>query len=84
MYSVHLPFQSSKVYRLHINTYLPYSQKKISIMLLILDGELLFYFHAEASMHRPSFFFAVMIKDKTTISLTLKILHLQQGSFTCN
>ena len=35
-------------------------------------------------MHRPSFFsiFSLTIKDKTNISVTFKILHLQQGSFT--
>jgi len=32
-------------------------------------------------MHRPSFF-SLTIKDKTNISLTFKILHLRQGSFT--
>ena len=37
------------------------------------------------SKHRPSFFlfFSLTIKDKTKISLTIKILHLGQGSFTC-
>ena len=41
------------------------------------------YFQAEAPMH-PSFFsiFSLTIKDKTNISLTFKILHLRQGSFT--
>ena len=48
------------------------------------NGELLSYFQAEAPMHRPSFFsiFTLTLKDKTNISLTFKILHLQQGSFT--
>jgi hypothetical protein len=48
------------------------------------NGELLSYFQAEAPMHRPSFFlfFSLTIKDKTNISLTFKILHLRQGSFT--
>jgi len=42
------------------------------------------YFQAEAPMHRPSFFsiLSLTIKDKTNISLTFKILHLRQGSFT--
>jgi hypothetical protein len=41
------------------------------------------YFQAEAPMH-PSFFsiFSLTIKDKTNISLTFKILHLRQNSFT--
>ena len=45
---------------------------------------MLSYFEAEAPMQRPSFFlsFSLTIKDKTNISLTFKILHLQQGSFT--
>ena len=30
------------------------------------------------------FFFSLTIKDKTNISLTFKILHLRQGSFTHN
>ena len=48
------------------------------------NDELLSYFHVEASIHRPSFFlfFSLTIKDKTKISLTIKILHLGQGSFT--
>jgi hypothetical protein len=48
--------------------------------------ELLSYFQVEAPIHRPSFFFfsifSLTIKDKTKISLTIKILHLGQGSFT--
>ena len=45
---------------------------------------MLSYFHVEASIHRPSFFlfFSLTIKDKTKISLPIKILHLGQGSFT--
>jgi hypothetical protein len=45
---------------------------------------LLSYFQVEAPIHRPSFFlfFSLTIKDKTKISLTIKILHLGQGSFT--
>ena len=53
-----------------------YGQRKCA------NGELFSYFHAEASIHRPSFFCSLMIKDKTNISLTLNILHLRQGSFT--
>jgi hypothetical protein len=41
---------------------------------------LLSYFQVEAPIHRPSF--SLTIKDKTQISLTIKILHLGQGSFT--
>ena len=35
-------------------------------------------------MHCPSFsfLFSLTIKDKTNISLTFKILHIRQGSFT--
>ena len=42
------------------------------------------HFQTEAPMHRPSFYFifSLTIKDKTNISLTIKILHLRQGSFT--
>jgi hypothetical protein len=45
---------------------------------------LLSYFQVEAPIHRPSvfLFFSLTIKDKTQISLTIKILHLGQGSFT--
>ena len=45
---------------------------------------MLSYFQVEAPIHRPSFFlfFSLTIKDKTQISLTIKILHLGQGSFT--
>ena len=45
---------------------------------------MLSYFQVEAPIHRPSFFlfFSLKIKDKTKISLTIKILHLGQGSFT--
>jgi hypothetical protein len=48
------------------------------------NDELLSYFQVEAPIHRPSFFlfFSLTIKDKTQISLTIKILHLGQGSFT--
>ena len=48
------------------------------------NDELLSYFQVEAPLHRPSFFlfFSLTIKDKTKISLTIKILHLGQGSFT--
>ena len=56
-----------------------YGQRKCA------NGELLSYFQAEAPMHRPSafyFIFLLTIKDKTNISLTIKILHLRQGSFT--
>jgi hypothetical protein len=42
---------------------------------------MLSYFQAEAPMYRPSFF-SLTIKDKTNISLKIKILHLRQGSFT--
>jgi hypothetical protein len=38
MHSVHLPFQCSKVYRLHINYHM--TKKKIRIILLILDFKL--------------------------------------------
>ena len=38
------------------------------------------YFQAEAPMHRPSFFSIFSLE--TNISLTFKILHLRQGSFT--
>ena len=46
------------------------------------------HFQTEAPMHRPSFYFifSLTIKDKTNISLAIKILHLRQdlrqGSFT--
>ena len=55
-----------------------YGQRKCA------KDELLSYFQVEAQIHRPSFFlfFSLMIKDKTKISLTIKILHLGQGSFT--
>ena len=45
---------------------------------------MLSYFQFEAPIHRPSFFqfFSPTITDKTKISLTIKILHLGQGSFT--
>ena len=48
------------------------------------NDELPSYFQVEALIHRPSFFlfFSLTIKDKTKISLTIKILHLGQGSFT--
>jgi hypothetical protein len=57
---------------------LSYGQRKCAN-----DG-LLSYFQVEAPIHRPSFFlfFSLTIKDKTKISLTIKILHLGQGSFT--
>jgi hypothetical protein len=45
-------------------------------MLLLYPGEL--YRLLGAS----SFIFSLTIKDKTNISLTIKILHLRQGSFT--
>ena len=56
-----------------------YGQRKCA------NDELLFYFQVEAPLHRPSFFLflSLTIKDKTKISsLTIKILHLGQGSFT--
>ena len=55
-----------------------YSQRKCA------SDELLSYFQVEAPIHRPSFFlfFSLTIKDKTKISLTIKILHLGQSSFT--
>ena len=55
-----------------------YGQRKCA------NDELLSYFQVEAPIHRPSFFlfFSLTIKDKTNISLTIKILHLGQGSFT--
>ena len=55
-----------------------YGQRKCA------NDELLSYFQVEAPIHRPSFFlfFSLKIKDKTNISLTIKILHLGQGSFT--
>ena len=45
------------------------------------NDELLSYFKVEAPIHPPSFFlfFSLTIKDKTKISLTIKILHLGQG-----
>ena len=54
-----------------------YGQRKCS------NDELLSYFQVEAPIHRPSFFqfFSLTIKDKIKISLTIKILHLGQGSF---
>jgi hypothetical protein len=57
---------------------LSYGQEKCA------NDELLSYFQVEAPIHRPSFFlfFSLTIKDKTNISLTIKILHLGQGSFT--
>jgi hypothetical protein len=59
---------------------LSYGQRKCA------NDELLSYFQVEAPLHRPSFFlfFSLTIKDKTKISLTIKILHLAvgQGSFT--
>ena len=55
-----------------------YGQRKCT------KDELLSYFQVEAPIHRPScfLFFSLTIKDKTKISLTIKILHLGQGSFT--
>ena len=55
-----------------------YGQRKCA------NDELLSYFQVEAPIHRPSFFlfFSLTIKDKTKISLAIKILHLGQGSFT--
>ena len=55
-----------------------YGQRKCA------NDELLSYFQVEAPIHHPSFFqfFSLTIKDKTKISLTIKILHLGQGSFT--
>ena len=55
-----------------------YGQRKCA------NDELLSYFQVEAPIHRPSFFlfFSLTIKNKTKISLTVKILHLGQGSFT--
>ena len=55
-----------------------YGQRKCA------NDELLSSFQVEAPIHRPSFFlfFSLTIKDKTKISLTIKILHLGQGSFT--
>ena len=55
-----------------------YGQRKCA------NDELLSYFQIEAPIHRPSFFlfFSLTIKDKTNISLTIKILHLGQGRFT--
>jgi hypothetical protein len=57
---------------------LSYGQRKCA------NDELLSYFQVEAPIHHPSFFlfFSLTIKDKTKISLTIKILHLGQGSFT--
>jgi hypothetical protein len=57
---------------------LSYGQRKCA------NDELLSYFQIEAPIHRPSFFlfFSLTIKDKTNISLTIKILHLGQGMFT--
>ena len=55
-----------------------YGQRKYA------NGELLSHFQADAPMHRPSafyFIFSLTIKDKTNISLTIKILHLRQSSF---
>jgi hypothetical protein len=48
------------------------------------NDELLSYFQVEAPIHRPSFFlfFSLTIKDKTKISLTIKILNLGQGGST--
>ena len=53
-----------------------YGQRKCA------NDELLSYFQVDAPIHRPSFFlfFSLAIKDKTKISLTIKILHLGQGS----
>ena len=55
-----------------------YGQRKCA------NDELLSYFQVEAPIHRPSFFlfFSLAIKNKIKISLTIKILHLGQGSFT--
>ena len=55
-----------------------YGQRKCA------NCEFLSYFQAEAPMHRLSFFsiFSLTIKDKTNISLKIKILHLRQGGFT--
>jgi hypothetical protein len=55
-----------------------YGQRKCA------NGELLSHFQAEAPIHGPSFYFifSLTIKDETNISLTIKILHLRQGSFT--
>ena len=54
-----------------------YGQRKCA------NDELLSYFQVEARIHRPFFlFFSLTIKDKINISLTIKTLHLGQGSFT--
>ena len=55
-----------------------YGQRKCA------NDELLSYFQVEAPIHRPSFFlcFSPTIKEKTKISLTIKILHLGQGRIT--
>jgi hypothetical protein len=57
---------------------LSYGQRKCA------NDELLSYFQVEAPIHRPSFFlfFSLAIKDKTKISLIIKILHLGQSSFS--
>ena len=47
-------------------------------------GESLFHFRTNARMQWPFcvYFFSLTIKDKTNISLKIKILHLRHGSFT--
>jgi hypothetical protein len=56
---------------------LPCPKCKILIVreILVFNDELLSYFQVEAPIHCPSFFlfFSLTIKDKTKISLTIKI-----------
>jgi hypothetical protein len=66
----------AKAYQ-YVQIGLSYDQRKCA------NDELLSYFQVEAPIHSPSFFlfFSLTIKDKTKISLTIKILHLGQSSF---
>ena len=70
-----------KPYSFLINIYqyvyigLSYGQRKCA------NDELLSYFQVGAPIFF-SFFFSLTIKDKIKISLTIKMLHLGQGSFT--
>jgi hypothetical protein len=67
------------VYRLHINYHMT---KKIRIILLILDFKLGTVDNRKDYLQTWGEFFFCIIYDKTNISLTFKILHLRQGSFT--
>ena len=49
---------------------------------LTMNCSLIFKSKRQYIVHLFFYFFSLTIKDKTNISLTIKILHLGQGSFT--